>query len=364
MLSPKVKWNINRILPFGIIWFVFTIVYTVLEKGILAESKLYPSTGNPYSFYSNIFITPLVAFLTGLLIGALEILYVNKKLMQMSFSKKVVYKSLLYLVLILSFLVLLSAISNYVELPDGFFSSTVWGNVWTFFIDFSFWSVVVYMTAIIVISQLYTEISENIGQGVLANFFTGKYHTPAAEERIYMFLDMKSSTTIAEQLGHVRYFEMLQEYYYDLSDPIIRHSGEIYQYVGDEVIVSWKSKAGLQNNNCLQCFFDIKESIRKQSGQYLEKYHVVPEFKAGLHVGSVTTGEIGVIKKEIMFTGDVLNATSRIQGLCNSYNVDLLVSADLLKELNLPSSWQLKSLGENELRGRNERMELFTIVMR
>ena len=77
----------------------------------------------------------------------------------------------------------------------------------------------VYMAAVIIVSLFYAEVSENIGPGVLANFFTGKYHTPIEEERIYMFLDMKSSTTIAENLGHVKYFEMLREYYSDLSEP-------------------------------------------------------------------------------------------------------------------------------------------------
>jgi adenylate cyclase len=219
------------------------------------------------------------------------------------------------------------------------------------------------MAAIVVVSQFYMEVSENIGQGVLANFFTGKYHSPKEEERIYMFLDMKSSTTIAESLGHVRYFEMLREYYADLSDPIMNYSGEIYQYVGDEIVVSWKLKNGLQNNNCIQCFFAMKAALNKQTRKYNEKFGLLPGFKAGFHLGKVTTGEIGVIKKEIIFTGDVLNTTARIQGLCNMYKVDILVSDDLRKKLTLNSQFQIEALGENELRGRDEKIKLFTIQL-
>ncbi len=146
---------------------------------------------------------------------------------------------------------------------------------------------------------------------------------------------MKSSTTIAENLGHVKYFEMLRAYYSDLSDPIIKYTGEIYQYVGDELVVSWKLKNGLQDNNCIECFFAMKAAIRKQTEKYNEKFGLLPEFKAGFHVGKVTTGEIGVIKKEIIFTGDVLNTAARIQGLCNLFEVDILISADLKKMLKL-----------------------------
>lgn len=218
------------------------------------------------------------------------------------------------------------------------------------------------MAAVIVVAQFYTEVSENIGQGVLNNFFTGKYHRPIEEERIYMFLDMRASTTIAENLGHVRYFEMLKEYYFDLSEPIIRYSGEIYQYVGDEIVVTWTLRNGLQNYNCIQCFFAMKEAIKSNSKKYTEKFGLLPDFKAGLHLGKVTTGEIGVIKKEIIFTGDVLNTTARIQGLCNTYKVDILVSGDLVKELDLPFQFKITALGKNELRGRDEKIELFTIL--
>ena len=361
MLSPQIKRNIYRIIPFGVIWLIFSIVYSQLEKGLLGNLKYYPATGNPYNFTTNIFITSIAALLTGLLIGTLEILYFNKLFIQRSFSRKIIYKSIIYLAIIISFLVMLSAIANSLEFKTGIFNKRVWYNVWLFLSDYSFLSVAVYIASIIVVSQFYTEVSENIGQGVLNNFFTGKYHTPTEEERIYMFLDMKSSTTIAENLGHIRYFEMLREYYSDLSDPVIIYSGEIYQYVGDEVVVSWKLKNGLENNNCIQCFFAMKAALRKQSGKYNEKFGLLPEFKAGFHYGKVTTGEIGVIKKEIIFTGDVLNTTARIQGLCNFYKVDLLVSGDLVKQLDL-SAWQIKTLDENALRGRDEKIELFTIL--
>ena len=176
-----------------------------------------------------------------------------------------------------------------------------------------------------------------------------------------MFLDMKSSTTIAESLGHVKYFEMLKEYYADLSEPVTRFSGEIYQYVGDEMVISWKLKNGLKKNNCLLCFFEMKKALGGQSKKYHSRFGCLPEFKAGFHVGRVTTGEIGVIKKEIIFTGDVLNTTARIQGLCNKYKVDVLLSGELIKRLEGIEDLQLKAIGEAELRGRDERIELFTV---
>lgn len=361
MLSPKVKRNIVRIIPFGVIWLVFSIVYTLLEKGLLGSLKNYPSTTNPYNFSRNIFFTPVFALFTGLAIGTFEVLYFNKFFVQKSFWKKIIYKALIYLATIIFFLTLTSIIANSLELQTTVSDQRVWNNARAFFTDYAFLSVGVYMAAVIIVSQFYAEVSENIGQVVLANFFTGKYHQPQEEERIFMFLDMRSSTHIAEKLGHIRYFEMLKAYYSDLSDPIIAYSGEIYQYVGDEIVVSWTLKNGLNKDNCIQCFFAMKAAVRKQAAKYHERFGLLPEFKAGFHLGKVTTGEIGVIKKEIIFTGDVLNTAARIQGLCNTYEVDILVSDSLIKKLDLAGPFQTRSLGENELRGRNEKIELFTV---
>jgi adenylate cyclase len=207
------------------------------------------------------------------------------------------------------------------------------------------------------------EVSQNVSLSVLQNFFTGKYNKPIQEERIFMFLDMKSSTSIAESMGHIRYFEMLKEYYADLSEPVMKYYGEVYQYAGDEMIVSWTLKNGLQNNHCVQCFFAMKAVLHRQSNKYQAKFGLLPAFKAGFHLGMVTTGEIGVLRKEIVFTGDVLNTTARIQGLCNTYNVDNLLSGDLLNKLHLPGQFQIQALGENTLRGRDEKIALFTMQL-
>lgn len=362
MLTPKASRNIIRIIPFGLIWLIFSLIYSFLEKGLLGDLTFYPSTGNPYNFLGNIIITAISASISGLVVGTFEILYLSKVFSNKSLGKKIIYKTIIYIFIMISFLLINSLISNSFRLDSNVFDQYVWYNVLVFFSDFAFWSVAMYISAIIGVSLFYAEVSENLGQGVLINFFTGKYHSPKEEERIFMFLDMKSSTTIAEKLGHVKYFEILKEYYADLSDAIIDHLGEVYQYVGDEVVVSWKLKNGLNNDNWLRCFLAMKETMNINAGKYDLKFGVLPMFKAGFHVGKVTTGEIGVIKKDIIFTGDVLNTTARIQGLCNIYEVDILISNDLIKRINSTPEIKIKSLGKTELRGRDEKVELFTII--
>ena len=360
MLLPKTIRNLKRVIPFGVLWFIFSMIYVILERGILGHLDRYPSTGVKYDFHTNIITIPTAGLIMGLLTGILEIGFFGKRFLKMSFTKKIIFKSLNYLFIVLVFLITLMLINALYYFEDHSLASVI-SPALAFFSDFGVISITLYMACVIVITQLYAEFSQSIGTGTLSNFFLGKYHHPVEEERIFMFLDMKASTTIAENLGHVRYFEMLKAYFFDLSEAVIDYAGTIYQYAGDEMIITWKSKDGLKNNNSIACFFAMKHALKKQANKYHSQYGVLPGFKAGLHLGVVTAGEIGSLKKEIIFTGDVLNTAARIQGLCNHYEADLLVSKDIVEVFQLPAAYEIRTVGENVLKGRGKTMELFAI---
>ena len=91
-----------------------------------------------------------------------------------------------------------------------------------------------------------------------------------------MFLDLKSSTQIAEKLGHKKYFSLLNDFFHEISDSVLSTRAEIYQYVGDEVIFSWKVKDGILEQNCVNIFFKIKTSLLEHYDDYLQKYALLP----------------------------------------------------------------------------------------
>ena len=75
-------------------------------------------------------------------------------------------------------------------------------------------------------------------------------------------------------------------------------------------------------------------------------------------------GQIGNLKREIVFNGDVLNTTSRIQDLCNTYHQDLLISRRLLTLLNLADNYGQEYLGKIKLRGKELDTHLYGINLK
>jgi adenylate cyclase len=233
-------------------------------------------------------------------------------------------------------------------------------GVATFLASAAFLRVLVLLSATAGLTSILLEVNDKYGPGVLKDFLLGRYHRPKVEERFFMFLDLRGSTTIAERLGHVRYFNFLSDFVAHATDPILSHEGQIHEYVGDEIVVSWLPAHGARDANCLACFFDLRRSIEGAAPQWKDRYGIVPDFKAGVHFGSVTTGEIGVVKKEIVFSGDVLNTTARIQERCNAHQVDLLVSEEALGQLN-GVRVEAKPVEEVELRGKARPITLYAV---
>ena len=213
------------------------------------------------------------------------------------------------------------------------------------------------------LTQFLLMVNDKFGQSTLWNILRGKYHNPIEEERVFMFLDLRGSTTIAEQLGHTRYYQLLKDLFSDITNPILFNKGEIYQYVGDEVVISWPLERGLENHNCVRCYFDVRETLEGVHDHYEEEYGIRPEFKAGIHYGTVTAGEIGIIKRDITFSGDVLNTAARIQAQCNAFSVDFLSSTALLNMLPKDGAFEHTTMGSIILRGKQESVELSSVSL-
>ena len=359
-ISAKNKYYLKRILPFGIIWLITGWAFLWSEYAIIGDVGNTPE--------SAIRITPVIVvfasisvFAIGCLVGILEARFINRLFAKKSFPKKVFGKFFMYGILMFILMFVFYMLAASIEMKTSVFSISVWNQYLVFFFSITHISTAFQLLFSLLLSLIYAEISENVGQNVLLNFFTGRYHKPRNENRIFMFVDMKDSTSIAEKIGHKTYFKLLKDYYRSFSDAIIENYGEVYQYVGDEIVITWKLERGLKNNHCVQCFFEMKTSLEKQQRNFEKEYGITADFKAALYFGQVTTGEIGALKKDIFFTGDVLNTTSRILGLSTLLKEDFLISEQLLKKLKLSELYVLKDLGSKNLKGKANSIGVYAI---
>lgn len=354
MISSKQKRKIQGVLFYTLGVTFLGLIYALLEAGLLGDTNVYPSTQNPYSTKDSVIGILLGTSILGFFIGYLEMYLFDHLFIRANFGLKVLAKGLMYVLGTAVLLIILGWVVAVVKYQVPFYDPLALSNVAAFTYNFVFLTILIYASIGIILLIFIKAMSDSLGSGTLLNFVTGRYHQPQIEDRIFMFLDMYDSTPMAESIGHVRYFQLLNDCFSDITDAILDRGGEIYQYVGDEVVITWPIGIGLDRANYLKCFFEIKEVLISKSKYYEEFYGAIPAFKAGVHHGDVTAGELGVVKKQVMFSGDVLNTTARLRDLCKTHQTELIVSQGLIDMTPWKDEYDVALYGESELRGKTE----------
>lgn len=219
----------------------------------------------------------------------------------------------------------------------------------------------VWLTISIMSISFFMEVRRKVGPGNLSALFTGRYRRPRIEVRIFLFMDLKASTTIAERLGPEQYSRFLRHCFYDLNDIVITYGAQIYQFVGDEVVLTWPNQKPDSPSKSLRAFFDFQEKLRAKNGLYDGKFGVAPLFRGGIDVGAVTATEVGDIKREIAYHGDPLNIAARLLELSKEYGQGLVISGKMKAEISNSSEFIIEYQGKVRLRGKTEKVAIYTV---
>ena len=206
------------------------------------------------------------------------------------------------------------------------------------------------------------EVRRKVGPGNLTALITGRYQRPRSEDRVFLFVDLKGSTTIAEALGHERYSLFIQGCFHDLSEAVLRFGARIYQYVGDEAVLTWPAEQQDAKVSCIRTFFAFQSRLDERRSWYEQRFGIAPQFRAGVEAGHVTVAEVGDIKREIAYHGDPLNTAARLLELCKEYDQSVLVSEEFSRAIQQESDFRTERQGEVTLRGKAEPMPIYGVT--
>jgi adenylate cyclase len=296
----------------------------------------------------------------GVLFGLLELFYFQRKRIRKKFWVVILHKLSIYAILLFILLFGISLVFNSLLSNRSIGNPLAWTETWGFISSIAFWHPVAPILLLVLLSSFWLQLSERFGTDELWKIFSGKYFNPKEEQRIFMFLDLNHSTTIAEKLGNEKFYRFLNDFFHDIAAVITHHKGEVIEYIGDLVVISWTFPVGSYETRCLTCYQDFEKVIQKNQMSYLSRYGVVPEFKAAVHCGSVIIGEMGKIKKSIKFSGDVLNTTARVEKICGTMGAKLMVTDTVVAILSDPP-FVLEKVSNINLKGKEKPIDLYKV---
>lgn len=222
----------------------------------------------------------------------------------------------------------------------------------------AFWIAVIYSAVFAVLANLVLGITNIIGPRSFLNFITGRYHTPVEEKRFVLFVDIAGSTGLAERLGSLGIHRLLDHTFRLLTLSVVDYRGEVLNYVGDEVIVTWPQHSGAVDCRPLRCFVAMRDELSRASRQLEQEFGIVPRIRGSLHFGPVIVGEIGDIKRAIVFNGDVMNTAARLEELSCGVEGGFLISRAAMERFNSVPPFAVRDLGRLPIRGRTDGVDV------
>jgi adenylate cyclase len=360
MISRHTQIKLRKLGVIIISWMLVGICMALYDHAAF-RSEFSLGTSAYYSFPKSLLFNALAALMGAVLGGSFLVFFVNERFRERPYGQSMLMVAISFITMVMLITVVFGLVLSVQRSGESLLHERTWYEFKVYVMDTIHLKNILWWAPIVILTQFVLQINDKFGRGVLWSFIRGKYHKPREETRIFMFVDLVSSTQIAEKLGNKKYHNLLRDFFADITNPILMNNGDIYQYVGDEIVISWRMRQDEENSECVQCYFDMLRAIEDNKEKYQNRYELIPEFKAGMHYGNVCAGEVGIIKRDITYSGDVLNTASRIQGKCNEYKVKFLTSNELLAKLRLQDFYRSISIGDIALRGKGQKIALSAI---
>ncbi len=178
---------------------------------------------------------------------------------------------------------------------------------------------------------------------------------------ICLFTDVAQYTNLCETMDPAELGRLMNRYYETIFEPVQQQRGYVSGVIGDAMLAIWattSSEAALRANAC-SAAVDIKKVLKTFS-----QSSDIPPLKTriGVHCGQILLGHIGALDHyEYTPMGDIVNTASRIEGLNKYLKTGILVSDEVIRQLN---GFLAREMGKFKVAGKVKPVVVYELMDR
>ncbi|MEG4506501.1 adenylate/guanylate cyclase domain-containing protein [Microcoleus sp. F6_B4] len=200
------------------------------------------------------------------------------------------------------------------------------------------------------------EFLQFLGKQSMVDFQLGDH---VSKEMAILFSDMRSFTTMAEQMTPQENFDFINNYLQQISPEIRKHNGFIVKYIGDGVMAVFPDGV----DDAIQAGIVKLERLQKYNQSRKINGDIPLKIGIGIHVGDTMVGIIGDANRmQADAISDHVNLTARLEGLTKYYGVSLLISGDVVQRLSQPEKYHIRFLDRAIVKGRQEAITVCEVL--
>ena len=190
-----------------------------------------------------------------------------------------------------------------------------------------------------------------------------------------LFSDIRGFTKISENFPPNELLPWLNDYLHEMTQCIIKHGGIVDKYIGDGIMAVFgvpfarETEAEIQNDaiQAIAASLEMHEKLKPLNDSLAAKGLPQIEIGVGIHTGKVVAGSVGGRERlSYSVVGDTVNTSSRLESLNKKIsekydrNFNIVLSAATFDYIH--DHYQTQDLGTTPIRGREEMMQLYSIV--
>ena len=96
----------------------------------------------------------------------------------------------------------------------------------------------------------------------------------------------------------------------------------------------------------------MRETLERAAPRLSREFGAAPKIRGSLHFGPVIVGEIGDIKRAIVFNGDTMNTAARLEELSRTVDGGFIAARAAIERFDAAMPIALRDLGDMPIRGR------------
>ncbi|MDX1957074.1 MAG: adenylate/guanylate cyclase domain-containing protein [Leptospiraceae bacterium] len=185
------------------------------------------------------------------------------------------------------------------------------------------------------------------------------------DEMTVLFSDIRSFTSISENLPADEVYDFLNRYFQVVTPVISANGGFVDKYMGDGIMAIFSRP---KNNNESSADLSVKTSIRlmKELNQYnaerLKQGQTIIKIGIGLNTGQLILGTVGTEDRlSTTVVGNTVNLASRLEGLTSHYRCDIIVSSHTIAKLEDPASLRYREIDTIIAKGMTHPCEIYEV---
>jgi len=183
-----------------------------------------------------------------------------------------------------------------------------------------------------------------------------------------MFTDVRGFTRISEQFDPQGLTRFMNRFLTPMTNLIQANKGTIDKYMGDAIMAFWNAPVDVANHAGRACETALAMQARlvelntewKSEAEAEGRQHIPVAIGVGVNTGQATVGNFGSEQRlQYSCLGDEVNLASRLEGLCKTYAVGILIGENTWRQVADLATLELDLV---MVKGKTEPERIYTVL--